>query len=392
MKRVNKILLIYEIICICLLLNGCYDVYPIENLGIFVGVGYDIEKDSGKDKDVTFVDPAEIPMSHDNGKPSCVYTGKGDTIYELVQNRMKKMPTKFTVGTEQLGLISEERAKYGIMDVIDAVLRDSKSNLNCLLAVTKGKCDYYLSRDNNTDETNSKILYDLLTFSHYANFFPYGITAGDVIQMYYQEGRKIFIPYIEIVNKKPEITGLALFDSDKMVYKIPMNETRLINMLRNEKSKGYISLSASSDLDYFDIDKFDDFSLIISNSPIHYIDIMTDCKRKVKVSKDNENLKYSINLNITGDLFLNTMVKQYLDKKTIGLIEETLNKKLEKILTDEINKIQKVYGDDYLDLGKYAVAKYGRQKDVSSKENFQNAIIELKVNVTIKSVGRNSRL
>ncbi len=210
--------------------------------------------------------------------------------------------------------------------------------------------------------------------------------------MYYQEGRKIYLPYIELINEKPQITGVALFNKDKMVIKTPIKETKSLNLLRSDHGKGYLHISAENDLEFFDLDSFADYSSIISHSPLKYLDIYGDSKRKVKVSMVDNRLKYDITVSLTGDIVVNTIIQQSLDKNTIHLIENVLTKKLEKELKDEIIKIQKIYQEDFLDLGKYAVAKYGRQSKYGSKEYFVNAIIDINVSFTINSVGRNSKL
>lgn len=389
MRVIKCSFIMCEIIFICLMLCSCYNMYPIENLGILLGIGYDMEYDDDK---IVFVDPAEIPIINKENKESIVYTGKGNTIYQLVQNRMSKMPTKFTVGTEQISIISENRAKIGIKDIIDVIFRDTNSNLNCLIAVNKGKCKAYLDMNNKTDETNSMIIYDLLTFSHFANFFQEKVTVAELFKMYYQEGRKICVPYIDINNNKPEITGIALFDKDKMVFKVPINEAIYFNILKNSKGKGYLYLSAKEDLSYFNIEEFNDYSLITTPSEQNYLEIYADSKKDVKVSMIEGRLKYNINISISGVIMCNTLINQYIDKDTIGLLEEVFTKKIKEQLNKEVSKIQHVYQDDYLDLGQYAVAKYGRNSKYASKEYFERSIIEVEVNVTIKSVGRNSRL
>lgn len=389
MKKVKKkIFFLLELMFISILLCSCYDTNPIEDVGILIGVGYDIEITDGI---VKFVDPAEIPIISESKRSSSVFTGKGNTIYTLVENRMTKMNTRFTLGTELITLISEERAKYGIEDIIDEILRDPKSNLNQLITINKGKCQDYFDITNDNNETNSEILYNLCRLAHLSNFFPKGITISDFFQMYFQEGRKIYLPYIELANDKPQITGIALFNDDKMVLKISIEEAKLLNLLRNEQGKGYLYLSAGEDLEYFDIESFDQYFNIISYSPIKYIDFYGKSRRKVKVSMIDNRLKYDISVNISGNILTNTIIKQKLDKKTIKLIENVFTNKMQKQLNDEVSKIQCTYQDDFLDLGKYAVAKYGRLSEYSSKEYFQNSIINVKVNFTIDSVGRNSK-
>lgn len=387
MKRSKKIIIISELIIMSIMLSGCYDVYPIEDLGVLLGVGYDI--DIG-DK-VTFVDPAEVPIIGEGTVSSVVYIGRGHTIFDLVENRMTKMPSRFSLGTELVAIISEERARFGIEDIIDGILRDPNAGLKALLAVNEGKCVKYFSVDSVIDETNSDVLYNEIRFSHLSNFFTKDITVDNIIRMYYQEGRKVCLPYMELIEDKPQITGLALFSDDKMLYKLDMRETKLLNLLRNNDAHGYLHLSAKEDIDFFDVEKFDEYSSILSNKYIKYLDFNGKTTRKVEVSKIGEQLKYNIKIDISGFLLINTLIDQDLDKKTINLVEETFVRKLEKLLNEEVRKVQKEYREDFLDITHYAVAKYGRHNKCSSNEYFENALIDVKVNFTIESVGRNSK-
>ena len=72
------------------------------------------------------------------------------------------------------------------------------------------------------------------------------------------------------------------------------------------------------------------------------------------------------------------------EPKTIKNKNQLINRY--KILREE--KIQEDYKVDCLDLGKYAIAKYGRDNGYDGQEYFINADIEVHVNVKIRSTGK----
>ena len=189
--------------------------------------------------------------------------------------------------------------------------------------------------------------------------------------MYHQQGRSLYFPYVEIIDKNPQLTGVVIFKDNKFFKKIPIAEAKLMNILRNSGGKGIITVR--------------------SDDPLKYLEFKGDSKLDIDVSKTSNNLKYDILVSVSGDLGINTLKKIKFTKKEILKLEEILEEKLEKDLNNEVKKIQDVYGFDCLDLSKYALAKYGRDSDFDSDECFCKAKINVGVKVKIKSAGVNNK-
>ena len=214
----------------------------------------------------------------------------------------------------------------------------------------------------------SEELFEMLKFSHEGNFYSKNNSVNDFLLMYHQKGREIYLPYIEIVDERPQLTGAAVFRNDKMVKKFPIEETKLINILRSSKGKGYLSIP--------------------SDNALEYLDIEGENKVDVKVSNKDGNLKYDIFVKILGDLRIDTLNKKIFTKEQALKTEKLYEDKLQKDLNEEVKKIQEDYKVDCLDLGKYAIAKYGRDNGYDGQEYFINADIEVHVNVKIRSTGK----
>ncbi|PAB59137.1 Ger(x)C family spore germination protein [Anaeromicrobium sediminis] len=363
MNLLKKIKASIIIIISCIFLCSCYDEEPIENLSIVTGFGYDIEKN-----DMKFVDPAEflvIKTKEEAG--SMVLVGEGSTMYSIVENRVTKQSKTIIFGTEIVYIISEERAKFGIKDVVDDLLRSPELNINAMIVICKGKCEDYFSLKPETG-TMSEQLFEMLKFSYEGNFYSKNNSVNDFLLMYHQQGRQVYLPYIEIINGKPQLTGAAVFNKDKMIKKISLKDTKLINLLRSSGGEGYIYISL--------------------DNPLKYLDIQGENKIKVKVSTEDNHLKYDIFVNISADLKIDTLYEKELTRKQISKIEKLFEDKLQKDLNKEVKKIQEEYGVDCLDLGKYAIAKYGRDSGYDSYKYFSSAYINVHLKVNIKSIGR----
>ncbi|MCY6370161.1 Ger(x)C family spore germination protein [Clostridium ganghwense] len=353
------------ILFIPLVFSGCFGYEPIEKLGIVVGIG----NDSYEEKKSQYSSTFEILVFKGNNEiDSVALEGKSNTIYTTINERQVKENKFLVTGAEQVYLFSEERARAGVKDVLDAFIRDFMRNEKSFVAVSKQSTKEVFSLKTPFAISTSENLHGLLEFAHNANFFSPHINLLRFMRMYTQEGRDIVVPYIQIKENIPQITGLALFKGDKMIVKVSLEEASLINLLRSSDGKGFLSVT--------------------SKKPEEYIDFNGKNKRKVKVSKENGNLKYDIFVNLNGYLTVNSLVEQ---NKTLAEPEKVgkiFAEQLETALNNEISKIKNNYKIDCLDLGKYAVAKYGRGKGYGSDESFCNAKIDVHVNVKVNSSGR----
>ena len=115
--------------------------------------------------------------------------------------------------------------------------------------------------------------------------------------MYYQEGRNIVMPYIEEVEDRVQITGLALFKEDKMVRKVQLYEASRINLLRTSGGYGYEAINSPERNQYYEA--------YFKNNV------------KVKVSKEDEKLKYDVVVNLSGNLLVDTVDEErtYISKR-----------------------------------------------------------------------------
>jgi Ger(x)C family germination protein len=349
-----------------MLLCGCYKGYvAVENLNIIVGIGNDIDREGTYPYSTTM---ETLVFKGDSQITSHINTGTGFTLYTTQNNRQTQSNKEWLLAAEVVYLVSEDRARLGIKDLMDALTRDAKRNEKAFIAISKEPVKDIFSLKPQVSPSISEEIEGILEFSHSANFFHESSDIINLLLMNNQEGRKIVIPYIELQNDKIQVTGLALFKEEKMVKSVPLEEASLINILRSNGESGFLS--------------------VLSNNKDEYIDFSGSSNAKIKASKEGELLKYDIFVTLRGDLTVNSLIdkdKSLSDKNKIG---QLFSEKLEKQLSDEISKMQNQYKTDWIDLGKYAVAKFGRNSGYESDENFSNAKINVHVNTKVLSTGR----
>ncbi|NCC86445.1 MAG: Ger(x)C family spore germination protein [Clostridia bacterium] len=347
-----------------LLLCGCQNMQSIEDLAIVSGFGYDIEK---KDKTKSVVTIEFISTEKKDEADTDYFVGKGNSIYSALENYKAKQDKPFTYGSELVYLISEERAKSGLEDIAYDLLSYPNVNITARTLICKGECKDYFDLELSSGSV-SENLSKLIEFANEEYFFSKNYTVKDFLCMYHQQGRSLYLPYVEIIDKAPQLTGVVIFKDNKFFKKIPLTEAKLMNILRNHGGKGIITVTS------------DDF--------LKYLEFEGDSKLDINVSKTRGNLKYDIIVSVLGNLRIDTLKGNEFTKKEILKLEKILEDKLEKDLNNEVKKIQDVYGFDCLDLSKYAIAKYGKDSNSDSDECFCNAKINVDVKVKINSTGR----
>ena len=182
------------------------------------------------------------------------------------------------------------------------------------------------------------------------------------------EGRNLVLPYLEIINNKITLTGMAAFKKDKMVAKIPMEEARYMNILRENKVKGILTLQKDS---------------------LNLISSYGESKRKVHCEKINGKYKFTIDLEFKGQVITNTMYKDFMiNPKTVEKYTHELEEQTKERCNEFINKMQNMYKTDCLELGRDAAATFGRNPETDWDNIVCNAEIIVNVKVKVNNLGR----
>lgn len=360
MKRFKVFLAFLPLI----LFTGCYNRVPIERTSVVSGAGHDIIDNkilSGTLEFLIFSDKNKISKD--------ISTQTGKSIFDMYNKRLLDTKKTYLTGTIKTLLISEDRAKFGIKDIIDTFLRDQDRNLNTTVAICKGKASDILDMKPKESSSMSEEIEGLIKSSYETNFTQRNTNIKDLYNMRFQEGRRIMLPYIEKYEDSVKLSSIAVFEEDKMIFKIPEEDVKYVNMLRNESSLGYLNFKGESLLESFDV---------VSKS-----------KRKVKVKIEDDNITYNIKLNLNSLIKENSIsdIKE-LDKKTIEKYQDKYSEELKTKLESIIQKYKSEYGVDVFDIQKYAVAKLGKDKEKQVIDKFKDSTINIEVNIKINSIGR----
>lgn len=337
----------------------------VENLGIPVAVGYDLSE-SGEYR--APIPVYEFPSSGD--VTSKTLTGESSSLGGTRDDRQRKSDKRYLLGIEKIYVISESWAQYGIRNIIDILLNNPQVSDRSPTIVYRGKAEELLKHKMKGYANPAEYIEGMIKNSMYYNFFSSQFSMMDLIVRVDAEGRNPVLPYIELKEEGPEITGLAIFRGDKMVGKTNMQGTIAINLLKFDGGKGILS---------------------IQKDPKHYVNLYAQSKRKVKCYKTDGKYNFLISLDLNGSIASNQLdPKLSKDPKVLKKFTSDMENSVKKMCTEYINKANREYKTDILELGRVAVAKYGRQTGVDWNEVISESNIEVEVKVTVKDEGRGS--
>jgi Ger(x)C family germination protein len=368
----NKKLFLGSITCIVVLSyfwSGLKDNQPAEDLEVVTGFGVDILK-SGNNQ-IIYSSPIVVYTFEEGDKiSSTVKNGLGLSPAKTRENRQLISNKQYILGLEKIYLYSEERASEGILNPIEAHFRNPYTNDNGYVAISHYKPEEIFNLKIAGYPSSADYIDGMIKNARYYNFFSTFYKISDVFLILDSEGRNVILPCIDIdnIDNSLKITGLYIFKKDKMIEKLNIEESKILNILSGTNGKGVIS-----------------FSLNASQS----LECYSKVKRKVKVTKLGETYQYTIDLNFTCDIVSDSIYNENeTNTSTYSEIETKLAENIKKSCNDLIYKLKNQYKVDSLQLGQYAAAKYGRNKSIDWDEVFTKSTIKVNVQVKIDRNGR----
>jgi Ger(x)C family germination protein len=378
----KRIIVIFLVILIVSIYGEKLKVAPMEELNVVASIGYDINKDL-KDN-VQYSIPLSIydfkkkAISGEKNiigkstrtreaseQSSSLIKARESSVGETREQRQLTSSKPLIIGTEKIIIIGEEAATYGILNVINILFANANVNDRDFISVCKGRAEDILMVKVEGYPSSADYMEGMIQHATDYNFLSKKYAVLNTYMALASEGESLVLPYLEIKDKSITHTGMALFKGSKMAYVLPMEQGKIMNMLREKKGSGILSLQEGSD---------------------KYINYYAMVKRKVKCNKKEGKYEFNIELNFQGDIIGNTLYKE-MKKENAKEFEELMGKKIEKMCNDFLDKMKNVYKIDCLNLGMYAVAKYGRETGVDWNEEVSNADIKVSVKVKIDKMG-----
>lgn len=365
----NKILiwLLVIIVLLTFVLEKKSQISEIEDKEISAGIGTDLIKE-GEDNYKYSVSDNVYFFIEDKEVTSDVFTGIANTIGNTRDDRATKLPKEFFLGQSKVFIMSDFLASKSIRSTIEILFNNPNINDNAYCVISKGatksKIDYKIQGFSSASEYIEGMIRHMENY----NFFKNEYKIRDIFLTLDSEGRCCILPCIDLDNDGLKIVGVAVFNKDKLAQIMDMDDTIILNILRNKSGKGILSIMRN--------DK-------------EYIDYYAKSKKRVKCTKKDGKYSFSIDITFTGDIVNNTLYEDIdKDKAVVKKFEDDMKMEIENLCNSFLYKMKKTSGVDCLELGRLAAAKYGRNTGVNWNEVICNSEIKLNIKVKVDKVGR----
>jgi spore germination protein KC len=360
----------------------------MNELSITLGMGID-KGDKGYKVSVQVVQPGEVAAKKEGqGAPVTLYQAEGATIFEAIRKMTTDSPRKIYAAHLRIVVISEDMAREGITQVLDLLSRDYELRTNFYLLVAKGTTAENTLRILTPLEKNpANKLFQSTETSEKVWAPTRAITLDEFITDFVSDGKHPVISGIEVIGDikkgqslenikeiRPEtllkIDGLAVFKKDK-----------LIGWLNEEQSKvyNYITDNVKSTVGHITCPQGGLVTLEVFHS-----------KSEIKGSVQNRIPRIDLELNIEQNVGEVQCKIDLTKAATIQELEQISQQKLQTMLQNTIQTVQKKYKVDIFGFGE-AIHRSNPQAWKSLKadwdDDFTDLKVHVKVNVKIKRLG-----
>lgn len=352
--------------------SGCWNYREVDKLSVVAGVAID------KGETEQYAMTAEIiQISH--GKEAIMtsraITAEGKTLFDAARNMISVSGARLYWSHAKVVILSQDIAGEGISKITDLFIRDAETREDVPILISKEKSAKEIFAGESTEAVISMALGKTLE-----NQKSLGKAQMiDILEFSIEsqlKGASIIIPTIGLKRdgekKIPEIIGSAIIKNDRLAGFLDGEETKYVNLIRNEIKSGVLTQ---------EIQTADEQTLIS-------LEIFKN-KTKVTPIVEDENIKF--NIDIETKVAINEIVGKgnYFDEDALKKLGQNVENTLKTQIEAFIMKIQSEYDADIFGFAE----KLWEDKPQTYKavrENWDEVFKGLQVNVQTKIIFENS--
>ncbi|HEX3046871.1 MAG TPA: Ger(x)C family spore germination protein [Bacillota bacterium] len=230
-----------------LLLGGCWDMRPMKERGIVVGIG--VDKIEGEEQilvSLQVVDTSALKGgtggmgAGEKSTPSksavVVETSRGKTLYDAIHNFLAYSSRQITFAHNRVVILGNDLAKSDISGVLDDMYRDYQFRMANWMFVAEKTAKEILESQTDLGAIPAIELSQMMV-NETENAFTIPVHRSDFVYQLNSEGNSGFIPLAQI-----EQPGINPFPRIRIEKAAIFNGNRLVDILSEDESQGLVWL------------------------------------------------------------------------------------------------------------------------------------------------------
>lgn len=364
----KKFKIIFLVVVFMAVLGGCAEQKVLEDLSLTTLIGYD----TGDEENLTTT--AIIRQINPEFESNVeTISASGRTSKGTREEVSLKASKKVAVGQLRVVVYGEELAKAGLGQSLYTLLMNPEISNGIYLGVVEGEAKSFLEYQYENITDVSQHMFNLLGHN-IEREKSISSTLHEVGRDYYSPTRQIVLPIIKREENLIKITGIAFFQNERMVGRLPAKDMFYVKIIRDGFERGTFEL-------VFDGENFE--SVSTGDTPDELAFAMDAIKTKKTIKLIDQNTpEYDVNIKISVrltevDASINTG-----DKKTLELLEKEINEKVESEIARIIQYTQDL-NSDVFGFGEHFESQV-RGSNLTHEE-LNEMYSNMKVNVHVKS-------
>lgn len=376
----------FLILLILLFTSGCWNYNELNTLAITTAIAIDLTEDNKYEVSLLIASSKKGQTNSEDAQSSTiVYSGKGKSISEAMKEINSVISRQIYIGHISVVIISEDIAKKGMLDTLDFLLKYSESTRRFQLAIakdTKAKniikivtpletfpaqnVSENIKISSETQAKSSSLLFSQFIYTLLEKginpIVPTITVKGDI-----KDGSKDESLQQTTPEAKVKLESIALFQDDKLKSHTSTDESKGINIIRNQINQMYLYLKCDN-----------------KSSTINITRLNTDIK-----VKDAEKLKFVVKIDSDGTLIENNCNFDLMSNKAINKLEKKAEKELKSLVDKGFKKARK----SKLDVFGFGNKLYKENPKIFNKyknwdkDVFNDIDVDFDINVELKYKG-----
>jgi spore germination protein KC len=366
------------------LLSGCWNQKEMTDLAFVMALG--IDKGENKRFNVSFqiVNPGNVSAGQNGGGqglPIAVYKSSGDTLTEAARNATKKISRRLYYSHINVLVISEELAKEGVLNIIDACERDPGFRTTTEIIIAKDtSAEEIVSTLTILDKLPVLKITKELESTEAMLGENLKVNIDDFVSGMISKGKNPVVNGYKVMGKKSEAgkasnlmksTTEAYLEADGLAI---FNKGKLVGWINNDKARGVVWILGKMKSTDINLDwKGKKNALNVAS-----------LRTKTKVSVKFKNGVPVINVLVNEESWIseiNTAIN--IDEPAnIHQIEKKMEKNIKRQIIVSIKEAQSLKCDVFGFGEKVHIAnpKYWKKVQNNWDEQFANTMVTVKVN------------